>query len=72
MPIWLFPLGLLGGIVLVSIGTPLGILFAMVWGFVVFPHCAAHLLRRWRSAVGGDEQRHLDDIQTHYWRTTLR
>lgn len=61
----MFPLGLLGGVVLVSLADLSGYLLAMVWGFVAFPHGVAYIRRRSRDA--GDDG--LDDVETHYWRT---
>jgi hypothetical protein len=65
---WIFPLGLLGTVVLVSISPVAGGLLALVWGFVLVPHVAKyiHTHSRAHGDTGG-----ADDVDTHYWRTTL-
>lgn len=68
MPLWLFALGALGGIMLISLSTLTGYLLALVWGFIVFPHGAAYLRRRARGPGDGSDA--LDGVDTHYWRTT--
>jgi hypothetical protein len=68
----LFPLGLLGCVVLLSLATVSSYLLAMAWGFVLFPHGAGYILNHsWRRGDDGDENGS-DDVDVHYWRTTLR
>ena len=69
MPVWLFPLGLLGAVVLLTFATVYGYLLVIVWGLVLFPHGAAYVRRHSRSRDGENP---FDDVDTHYWRTTLR
>jgi hypothetical protein len=69
MPLWLFPVGLLGGVALVSLGSIPGYLLAALWGLVVFPHGSAWFARRWRGRNGDDS---LCDDDTDYWRFTPR
>jgi hypothetical protein len=69
--LWLLPLAVLGGIALVSLASLTGDLLAVAWGFVVFPHGARYVLTgpRGRGHQSGER---CDDIDVHYWRTTLR
>jgi hypothetical protein len=72
MPVWLFPLGLLGGVVPVSLSTLSSFLLAMVWGFAVVPHGAAYIRRRARGPGAGSDESGFHDVDTDYWRTTPR
>jgi hypothetical protein len=65
---WIFPLGLLGTVVLVSINPVAGGLLALAWGFVLVPHVGKYIHTHSR---GDDDTGGADDIDTHYWRTTL-
>jgi hypothetical protein len=70
MPIWLFALGVLGGLLLLSLADPLGYGLAIAWGFVVFPQGAAYIWRQRRGLdVGSRDENGSGDIDTHYWRT---
>jgi hypothetical protein len=72
MPLWFFPVGLLGTVVLVSLATVAGVLLAVVWGFVAFPLGTAYIRHHGRSPDGRSGENGLDDVDTRYWRTTLR
>ena len=67
MSVWLFPLWLIGALVLLTLGSPAGGGLALLWAFVLVPHVAATILRR--SPDGADQAR---DRETNYWRTGLR
>jgi hypothetical protein len=70
MPVWLFALGVLGGLGLVSLSDLPGYLLAIAWGFVVFPYGAACIWRRRPSSDGGSrDENDSGDVDTHYWRT---
>jgi hypothetical protein len=43
-----------------------------VWGFVVFPHAVGYIRRHSRAPGGGGGDNRFHDIETNYWRTTLR
>lgn len=68
--VWLWPLGVLGSVVLVSIFAPFGYLLAIVWGFVLFPYGAYYIWRRSRGPDGRVDENGFDAADTHYWRTT--
>lgn len=68
-PLWLFPVGVLGMLALFSLSFPAGPLLALAWGFVLFPHGTRYLLAHWRA---GRAEGSLPEVETHYWRTTLR
>jgi hypothetical protein len=71
MPLWLFPLGLLVGVALISLGSVVGYLLAMAWAFVLVPHVGNYI--RTHSGGRADDPEHaFRDVDTHYWRTTLR
>jgi hypothetical protein len=72
MAVWLFPLGLLGCVVLISFATVVGYLLALAWGFVLFPHGANYILTHSRSRRGGSDRNGIREVDTDYWRTTLR
>jgi hypothetical protein len=72
MPLWFFPVGLLGTVVLLSLATVASSLLAVVWGFVVFPLGAAYIRHHGRSPGGRSDENGLHDVDTRYWRTTLR
>jgi hypothetical protein len=65
---WLFPVGLLGAVVLVSVSNALGYLLAVVWGWIAFPYVVAYA--RAHSLPGG-RGGDVDDSDTQYWRTKL-
>ena len=67
VPLWLFPVGVLGGVALTSLGNVPGYLLAATWGLILFPYAAARVGRRWRDS-GEDRAFHDDDIS--YWRFT--
>ena len=68
MGLSMFGIGVVGGLLLLSLGSVYGYLAAMVWGFGVFPQANLYINRRWpRRGVGGGDMG-VDD--THYWRTT--
>jgi hypothetical protein len=69
MALWLFPVGALGGVVLVSLGSISGYLLAALWGLVVFPHAAAWVARRFRDPDSDDN---FSDDDVDYWRFTPR
>jgi hypothetical protein len=62
---WLFPVGLLVGIVLISLSSPVGYILAGAWAWVVFPHAASYL----RAHSGGSRDA---DEAVDYWRTQVR
>lgn len=70
--VWLLPLGLLGSVVLLSLGNVFGYLLATAWGFVLFPHGANYIRTRSRRRGDGGDENGVHDVDTHYWRTTLR
>jgi hypothetical protein len=70
MPLWLFPLGLVGAVVLSSLASPFYLL-TLVWGFVLLPHAANYIRTHPRSG-GGDDTDGSYGVDTDYWRTTLR
>ncbi|HWE10299.1 MAG TPA: hypothetical protein VG325_13175 [Solirubrobacteraceae bacterium] len=57
---------------LVSLISVLGYSLALVWGFVVFPHAVGYIRRHSRAPGGGGGDNRFHDIETNYWRTTLR
>jgi hypothetical protein len=57
---WLFPLGVLAALVLISFSNLVGYVLAMVWGWIVFPHAAAYIRSRARAS---------GDADADYWRT---
>jgi len=63
---WLFPLWYFAGVALVTISTPLGLLVAMVSGWILFPLAAEQIRAGSRAAEGGNR-----DLRTDYWRITL-
>lgn len=65
---WMFPLGLLGTVVLLSISSVAGGLLALAWGFVLVPHAARYIHTHARGHADTDG---VDDVETHYWRITL-
>ena len=69
MPLWLFPVGVLTAIALISLSNLTGYLLAMVWGWVLFPYGAAYIHSHPRAPGGGNHPFRDDD--THYWRTKL-
>jgi hypothetical protein len=69
MPLWLFPLGLLGTVALVSLGSVSGYLLTALWGLVLFPHGAAWVGRRLRDPNGDNS---FADEDVDYWRLTPR
>ncbi len=71
MPLWLFPMGLLGTVVLVSLGSPWSYLLALVWGFVLVPHLGKSILERSRRGTADQDRNDFPDVSTHYWRITL-
>jgi hypothetical protein len=68
----LFPLGLLVGIALVSLGSVIGSLLALAWTFVLVPHVGKYILTHSRGRSDGGDEDGFPDVTTHYWRTTLR
>jgi hypothetical protein len=66
---WLFPVGSLGTIALLSLLSTVGAFLALAWGFAVVPLGVAYLHSR--SPSDGDDSG-LSDVKTDYWRTTLR
>ncbi len=64
MPVWLFPVGVVGALVLLTLNSPISDLLALLWAFVLILHGAALVLRR---SPGGAE--HFRDLETDYWRT---
>ena len=67
MMLWIFPLGLLGTVVLV-ISAVAGGALALAWGFILVPHAARYIHAHSRGDADAGEA---DDVATHYWRTTL-
>ena len=67
MSVWLFPLVVIGALVLLVLNSPVADLLALLWAFVLVPHIAATIVRR--SPGGADRIR---DLETNYWRTDRR
>jgi hypothetical protein len=67
MHLWLFPVGVLVALVILSINSLVGDLAALAWGFVVVPHGAVRLLRHRRTAAEAGEDPL--ELQSAYWRT---
>jgi len=69
---WLsiFPVGVIGALLLLSLASVFGDVAAMLWGFVVFPHGAVYVCRHWVPRGPGSEPVSVNDTQTHYWRTS--
>jgi hypothetical protein len=72
MAVWLLPVGMLGGVVLISLGGVTGYLLAALWGIVLFPHGAAFIRRHTRGAREASGGNGFPDEETDYWRITLR
>jgi hypothetical protein len=68
MPVWLFAAAVTVGLALLSLSGLLGGLLGLAWGFVIFPHAAALIIRRTGSTTAGE--RHERDRQADYWRTS--
>ncbi len=68
---WLFPLGVLGTVVFISLSNVVGYILVMVWGWVLFPYGAAHIRAHVRTpgALNNGSQFSADEID--YWRTHL-
>jgi hypothetical protein len=68
---WLFPLGLLGTVALLSLSNSFGWVFAMAWGWLVLPCIAVFVRSHWRTHRGGTIASGFVDADTDYWRTKL-
>ncbi len=68
---WLFPIGLLGTVVLLSVSNSFGWVLAMAWGWLVLPYVAANVHSRSRIRRGGGNGNGFEDVDTNYWRTKL-
>lgn len=66
---WLFPLGLLGTVALISLANALGYLLVTAWGWLVFPFVAACIRSLSRASRPGSNGNGLRDDATDYWRT---
>jgi hypothetical protein len=69
MHLWLFAVGILVALVLLSINSLVSDLAAFAWGFVVVPHGAVWLLRRRRIKAGVRKDPSELELQGPYWRT---
>jgi hypothetical protein len=67
MHLWLFAVGVLVALVILSLNSLVSDLAALAWGFVVVPHGALWLLRHRRTAAGTGEEP--PELQSAYWRT---
>jgi hypothetical protein len=65
--LWLFPVGVLVALLILSINSFAGDLAALAWGFVVAPHVAVWLVRHRRTAAVTVEDPL--ELQSAYWRT---
>jgi hypothetical protein len=68
---WLFPVGLLGAVVLISLSAVFGYLLAAVWGWLVFPCVALYIRSRSHARRGASNRNPFRDADAHYWRTRL-
>jgi UPF0716 family protein affecting phage T7 exclusion len=68
---WLFPVGLLGTVALISLSDVFGYLLAAVWGWLVFPSVALHIRSRSHTRRGTSNRNGFRDADTDYWRTRL-
>ena len=66
---WMFPLAVLGGLMLLSLNSLPADVLALVWGFVVVPHGAALLARHLRDPDGSRAPDDAYARDTQYWRT---
>jgi hypothetical protein len=69
---WLFPLGLVGTLTLISISNVFGYALAMVWGLVLFPHGAAYIHSHPRAPGARNDASLLSEDDMDYWRTKLQ
>jgi hypothetical protein len=65
-------LGSLGTVALISLSSPIAFLLALAWGWVLVPHGVAYLRSRSRTPGHASDERGFNDVNTDYWRTTLR
>jgi hypothetical protein len=65
---WLFPVGLLGTVALISLSNVFGYLLAAAWGWLVFPSVALYIRSRSHTRRGRNG---FSDADAHYWRTRL-
>jgi hypothetical protein len=68
---WLFPLGVLTAIALISLSNLIGYLLAIVWGWVLFPYGAAYVRSHSRAPGASNHGIPFYDGDTDYWRTKL-
>jgi hypothetical protein len=71
LSLWLFPLGLLGAVVLLSLNSVIGSVLSIAWGFVLVPHVGNYLLHHSHGRAHGSGGSGFSDVSTHYWRTAL-
>lgn len=68
---WMFPVGVLVAVALVSLSNVFAYIGVVVWGWVIFPHGAAYVRSHSLTSEGapgsGDP-----DLDTHYWRTRIQ
>jgi hypothetical protein len=68
---WLFPVGLLGTVALLSLSNTFGWVLAMAWGLLVLPCIVAYVCSHPRIHRGGSTASGFADTDTNYWRTKL-
>ena len=68
---WLFPVGLLGTVSLISLSNVFGYLLAAAWGWLVFPSVALYNRSRSHTRRGTSNRIAFRDADAHYWRTRL-
>ena len=68
---WLFPVGLLGAVALISLSNVFGCLLAAVWGWLVFRSVALYIRSRSHAHQGTSNRNAFRDADAHYWRTRL-
>jgi len=66
---WLFPVGLLGTVALISLSNVFGYLLAAVWGWLVFPCVALYIRSRSHPRRGTSNGNGFRDADADYWRT---
>lgn len=69
---WLFPVGLLGTVALISLSNVAGYLLAAAWGWLVFPSIALYIRSHSHTRRGTSNRNAVPDADVNYWRTSLR
>ena len=67
---WLFPVGLLGAVALISLSNMFGYLHAR-WGWLMFPSVALYVRSRSHAGQGTSNRNAFRDAHADYWRTRL-